>query len=137
MHHQIPRPRWVRPVAVFALVFGLLTLKSGGGVLFFEGPRLAAGDYVPFVVWFNFLAGFGYIAAAVGLWQWRRWAALLAALLALMTLAVFAAFALHVLAGGAYEMRTVGAMTLRGGVWVAIAAGACRALGCRPGRSAA
>ena len=37
--------------------------------------RQAAGHYVPFVLWFNFLAGFAYIVAGVGLWMRRRWAA--------------------------------------------------------------
>ena len=45
---------------------------------------------------------------------------------------MFAAFGLHVLAGGAYATRTVGAMTLRSIVWIVIAVVACRALGCRP-----
>lgn len=130
MNLTLSPPRWAKPVAVAALAFGLLTLKSGGEVLFFEGPRLAAGDYVPFVVWFNFLAGFAYIAAAIGLWRWERWAARLAAAVALLTLAAFAAFGLHVLAGGAFETRTVGAMTLRLGVWTAIAVASCRALSC-------
>jgi hypothetical protein len=130
MNQTISAPRWAKPVALFALVFGLLTLKAGGGVLFLEGPRLAAGDYVPFVVWFNFLAGFAYIAAAIGLWRWEQWAAQLAAAVAILTLLVFAAFGLHVLAGGAFEMRTVGAMTLRSGVWTAIAVASCRALVC-------
>ena len=130
MNQTISAPRWAKPIAVAALVFGLLTLKSGGGVLFFEGPRLAAGDYVPFVVWFNFLTGFAYVAAAIGLWRWERWAARLAAAVAMLTLLVFAAFGLHVLTGGAFEMRTVGAMTLRLGVWTAIAIAGCRALSC-------
>ncbi len=30
--------------------------------------RVAAGNFVPFVVWFNFLAGFVYVAAGVELW---------------------------------------------------------------------
>jgi hypothetical protein len=123
-------------VAALAFAFGLLTLKSGGGVLFFEGPRLAAGNYVPFVVWFNFLAGFAYVAAAIGLWRWERWAAHLAAAVAGLTLLVFAAFGLHVLTGGAFEMRTVGAMTLRLGVWAVIAVASCRALGCLGKRAA-
>lgn len=130
MNQTISAPRWAKSVAVIALVFGLLTLKSGGGVLFLEGPRLAAGDYVPFVVWFNFLAGFAYIAAAIGLWRWERWAARLAAAVAILTLLAFAAFGLHVLAGGAFETRTVGAMTLRLVVWTAIAVASCRALVC-------
>lgn len=48
---------WV--VTVIAIVFGLLTIKSGGSVLFVDGTaREDAGNYVPFVLWFNFLAGF-------------------------------------------------------------------------------
>ena len=130
MNQTISAPRWAKPVAIIALAFGLLTLKSGGGVLFLVGPRIVAGDYVPFVVWFNFLAGFAYVAAAVGLWRWERWAARLAAAIAILTLLVFAAFGLHVLAGGAFETRTVGAMTLRLVFWTAIAVASCRTLAC-------
>jgi hypothetical protein len=35
-------------------------------------------------------------------------------------LLVFAAFGVHVITGGAYEMRTAAAMTLRSLVWLAI-----------------
>jgi len=109
-------------VAIVAVSFGLLTLKSGGAVLFVDGPaRAAAGNYVPFVLWFNFLAGFAYILAGVGLFLWRNWAIKLSMLIALATVLVFAAFGLHILFGGAYESRTVGAMSLRTAVWLVIA----------------
>ena len=130
MSESVSPPLWTKPIAVLTFIFGLATLKAAGGVLFFVGPRIIAGDYVPFVVWFNFLAGFAYMAAAVGLWLWERWAARLAAAIAILTLAVFAAFGLHVLFGGAYEIRTAGALTLRSVVWAAIAIASCRALGC-------
>jgi hypothetical protein len=32
-----------------------------------EATRAAAGNAVPFVLWFNFLAGFAYILAGLGL----------------------------------------------------------------------
>ena len=109
-------------MAVVAIAFGLLTIASGGVTLFGgDGPRQAAGAYVPFVLWFNFLAGFMYVLAGAGLWLQRRWAVNLAAGIAAATLLVFAAFEVHVLRGGAYEMRTVAAMTLRSVLWVAIA----------------
>ena len=39
------RPLWVWVVALVAVAFGALTIKSGGAVLFFDGPaRVAAGD---------------------------------------------------------------------------------------------
>ncbi len=112
----------LRAVAVAAAVFGAVTLYAGGTTLF-GGPaaRAAAGTVVPFVLWFNFLAGFAYVAAGAGLWGRRRWGVTLAVVIAVATLAVFAAFGLHVLGGGEYGMRTVGAMTLRSVAWVAIA----------------
>jgi hypothetical protein len=116
------RPRWAIALAVLAGLFGLLTLKSGGEVLFINGAgREAAGNYVPFVVWFNFLAGFVYIVGAVGLALWRSWITPLAFAVAVLTIAVFIAFSVHILMGGAYEARTVAAMSLRCLVWLSIA----------------
>lgn len=116
------RPRWAVALSLLAAAFGGLTLKSGGEVLFIDGAgRAAAGDYVPFVVWFNFLAGFAYIAGAVGLFAWRPWVKPLAFAIVTLTIAVFAAFGVHVWTGGAYEPRTIGAMGLRSAVWLGIA----------------
>lgn len=109
-------------MALVAIAFGGLTLKEGGSVLFFDGAaRRAAGDYVPFVVAFNFVAGFAYIVAGAGIWARRPWAVRLSFAIAGATLLVFAAFGAHVLSGRAYELRTVGAMTLRAGLWLMIA----------------
>ena len=112
----------IKVLAAIALVFGALTLVSGGRALFGDAAaRAAVGNVVGFVLWFNFLAGFAYLAAAIGLWLGRRWAVALAALLAIATALVAAGFGMHVLNGGAYEMRTVGAMALRLVFWVAVA----------------
>ncbi|MCW9012737.1 MAG: hypothetical protein OQL06_03065 [Gammaproteobacteria bacterium] len=109
--------------SLLAGIFGLLTIKSGGSVLFFDGEaRQAAGHFVPFVLWFNFSAGFVYVIAGIALWLMRPWSAWLSLFLAAATLIIFAAFGLHILNGGEYETRTVMAMTLRSGVWIAIAA---------------
>ena len=122
------RPRWALVAGAFVIVFGIVSIFSAGRALFGGvAARAAVGDAVPFVLWFNFLAGFAYVAAGAGLIVWRRWAAFLAAGVAVATLAVFAAFAGHVMAGGAYEMRTVGAMSLRSLVWLAIARASLRA----------
>jgi hypothetical protein len=122
MTNQTMRPRWAIPVAVFAGVFGVLSLKSGGEVLFIDGAgREAAGNFLPFVVWFNFLAGFAYIAGAAGLILWRSWIIPLAFSIVVLTIVVFIAFGVHILMGGAYEVRTVGAMSLRSLVWLGIA----------------
>lgn len=124
------RPRWAIVAALVAVVFGIVTIAVGGRTLF-GGPVVAAeaGNIVPFVLWFNFIAGFAYVAAGVGLFLWQRWAAQLSAMIALATVAVFVVFGLHVLLGGAFEMRTVGAMTLRSLVWIILSVPACRAFG--------
>jgi len=123
------RRSWLRSAAVIGIVFGLITIWQGGVVLFVDGEaRRAAGDYVPFVLWFNFLAGFMYVAAGSGLWFRRPWAVALATVIAVATLLVFAALGWHVARAGAYEVRTVVAMMLRTGVWSAIAVIGSRAL---------
>ncbi len=131
MSTVIARPGWALAAAIVAVVFGVLTIISGGVALFGgDAARAAVGDAVPFVLWFNFLSGFAYVVAGAGLFFWARWAAPLAMLIAAAILIVFAAFGWHVATGGAFEMRTVYAMTLRAAVWIAIALPACRALGC-------
>lgn len=112
----------LRAAALIAVLFGVLTIASGGHVLFgSDAARQAAGAVVDFVVWFNFGAGFAYVVAGLGLWLRRRWAVPWAGLIALTTAMVFAALAVHVWRGGAYELRTVAAMTARLAVWAAIA----------------
>ena len=126
MNSQTDHPaisnRWVKPVSVFAFIFGLMTVFSGGSVLF--GPAEArewAGSYIQFVVWFNFLGGFAYVLAAIGLWQRKRWAANLTSLITAATAAAALGFTVVVLRGGAYEMRTVVALGFRFAFWAAIA----------------
>lgn len=113
--------RGAKSLSVFTVLFGLVTIKAGGSVLFVDSAREAAGAYVPFVLWFNFVAGFGYVLAGLGVWQERKWAAQLSVVIAVLTLLVFLVFGLHILAGGLYEPRTVAATTLRSAVWLGIA----------------
>ena len=113
---------WLRMSAVVALLFGVLTIISGGRTLFNAAAQQQAGNYVPFVLWFNFLAGFAYVIAGAGLWLRQRWSIWLASTIAGATLLVFVAFGFQIWAGGTYEMRTVGAMALRAVVWLLIAA---------------
>ncbi len=116
---QPKAPRWLRILAVVAALFGVLTLISGGRVLF--GPpeaQAAAGAYVPFVLWFNTIMGLVYVLAAGAMWFGRPWACGLAAFIAGATLFVFVLFGIAIMGGTPYEMRTVGAMTLRSGFWL-------------------
>ncbi len=97
-----------------AIVFGLLTVVSGGSTLL---GQVEMGAVVPFVLWFNTAAGFTYVLAGLGLWLGREWAFPLSLAIFAATLLVFAGFGLHVGRGGAFEMRTVFAMALRSAVW--------------------
>ena len=116
-------------ISLIAVGFGLLTIKEGGTILFGdEAARATAGNYVPFVLWFNFVAGFAYVVAGIGLWLQQRWAVWLAASLAAATALTFAAFGIHVLLDGLYEKRTAIAMSMRTLVWSTIAALAWRQL---------
>ena len=116
-------------ISLVAVVFGLMTIKEGGTILFGdEAARIAAGNYVPFVLWFNFVSGFAYVAAGAGLWLQQRWAVWLAVAIAAAIVLAFAAFGMHINSGGAYEQRTVIAMSIRSLVWVVIAALATQAL---------
>lgn len=106
--------------AGLALIFGAATLGEGGHVLF-GGPeaRAEAGNIVPFVLQFNFAAGFVYVLTGALTLAGHRLALRLAWALAAATLGVSLAFGLYVLQGGLYELRTVLAMTLRSGFWLA------------------
>jgi len=101
-----------------AIVFGVLTVFSGVRTLL---GTLDMGAVVPFVLWFNTVAGLAYVIAGLGLWLGLRWALPLSLAIFAATLLVFAGFGLHVARGGAYEMRTVFAMALRSAVWGVIA----------------
>ena len=116
------RPIWVWITAIITVVFGIMTIKSGGSVIFIDGEaRQAAGNYVNFVLWFNFTAGFFYVATGIGIWFQKIWALIAAIILAILTLLVFGAFGMHIYYGGEYEQRTIAAMILRSVVWIVIA----------------
>lgn len=122
--------RTMRILAGIAIVFGALTVFSGGRALFgSEEARASVGNAVDFVLWFNFSAGFFYVLAGAGLWRGQRWAIWAALALAVSTALVALAFALHVMGGGAFEMRTVGVMALRLSFWMVVALVVFRTLG--------
>ena len=111
---------WV--ISFIAFVFGLMTIKEGGSVLFgFSDARAAAGNYIPFIVWFNFVAGFAYVAAGIGLWLQQRWATGLSVTIAATTALASLALGVMILSGTPFEQRTVFAMVLRTVVWLTIA----------------
>jgi len=116
-------------MAVAAIAFGVATVLTGGRALFGSSEsRADYGNVVPFVLWFNFLAGFVYIMAGAGLLLRRRWAVHTSLFVAVSTILVFAAFGVHVIGGGAFERRTLGALIIRSLFWVAVTIVSMRAM---------
>lgn len=130
---RYPVLRWA--LGVGAIVFGVMTLLSGGNVLFGSADaRANAGEVVEFVLLFNFGAGFAYVFAGVGAIARQRWSLHLARFLAGGTLLMFAALGVHISMAGAFETRTVVAMTLRSAFWIGQALALARILSSQAGR---
>jgi len=121
--------RIVNWMAIAATVFGVMTVLTGGRALFGSlESRAGFGIAVPFVLWFNFLAGFVYIVAGAGLLLCRRWAVYISLFVAVSTTLVFVVFGVHVIDGGAFERRTIGALTIRSLFWIAVTIVSIRAM---------
>lgn len=115
----IKKFKWQYLIAAFLVFFGIVTLKEGGSVLFFDSVAKAeAGNYVPFVLWFNFFAGFVYIVTGAAIAKGSFWALRLSLAIAGLSLLVLIALGVHIFGGGLYEKRTLIAMTLRTAIWV-------------------
>ena len=118
---------WV--VTFVIILFGLLTIESDGAVLFRDGAeRKAAGNYVTFVLWFNFFAGFIYVSAGVGLLMRKPWAVSVSASIVVTTSITFLLLGLYILTGGSYESNTIAVMSLRIILWSLITLFAYRKL---------
>lgn len=51
-----------------AIILGLATIAEGGSVLLgSRSATAAAGNFVPLVLWVNFLSGFFYVLAGAGI----------------------------------------------------------------------
>jgi len=121
--------RIVNWMAIGAIVFGVVTVLTGGRALFGSlESRADFGNAVPFVLRFNFLAGFVYIAAGAGLLLRRRWAVYTSLFVAVSTILVFVAFGVHVIGGGGFERRTIGAMAIRSLFWIVVTIVSIRAM---------
>ncbi|HLV43007.1 MAG TPA: hypothetical protein VKY37_12060 [Brumimicrobium sp.] len=100
--------------ALILLAFGMLTLFLSTSIIFdLFGIRAIEGNYVPLIVWANFLASMLYLIAAYGFFMERKWTVyVLGTAYALLVLA-FIYLILYINNGGVYEKKTIGAMTFR------------------------
>ena len=119
--------KYIRIIAgVLAILFGFMTLKEGGTLLF-GGPEALkeAGNVVPWVLYYNFTAGFVYLATGVLTLEDRPIAKRLALGLAVVNLLVLSSLIIYIFTGGLYMERTPVAMAFRTGFWM-VQAGALR-----------
>lgn len=103
---------------IVAMVFGVVTLVEGGRMVF-GSPEVwaAAGNVVPWVLYFNFSAGFVYVLTG-GLTVLKKpVAAKLAVALAIANVLVLVSLFIFAATGGLFETRTMAAMGLRTVFW--------------------
>jgi hypothetical protein len=101
-------------LATILFAFGLLTVFLTGSVLLdLFGMREKEGHYVLAIVWANLIAGLVYLLTAYGVIKEEKWTVntLLIALSVLIIGQIL--FFAHVVNGGLYETKTVGAMIFR------------------------
>lgn len=105
--------KYYLPAALLA-GFGMLTLFLSTSVIFdLFGIREREGNYVPFVVWANFVSSVIYLFAAFGYANGKGWTSkLLGVSFVILVLAIGGLF-LHINSGGLYETKTIGAMVFR------------------------
>ena len=94
--------------------FALLTLFLSSSVIFdWFGIRAKEGNYVPFVVWANFICSWGYLLSVYGLIKLEEWTyKILLASALILVLALIGLF-FHINGGGLYETKTIGALFFR------------------------
>ena len=116
------KPVILKITASILLLFALLTLFLSGSVIFdLFGIREKEGNYVPLVVWANFISSFLYLVAAYGLFKMKKWSVWLLALSVVILVAAFIGLKLHISEGGLYEVKTVNAMIFRIGLTILLA----------------
>ena len=116
------KPIILKITASALLLFALLTLFLSGSVIFdLFGIRAKEGNYVPLVVWANFISSILYLVAAYGLFKMKKWSVWLIAVSVFIFVAAFIGLKMHINEGGLYEAKTVSAMLFRIGLTVFIA----------------
>ncbi len=102
---------------IFLILFGLVTLFMSSSVLFdWFGIRAKEGNYIPLIVWANWICGILYLITAFGILQKKSWVRIpLVASLIVLILAYMNLFT-HITTGGLYETKTIMAMAFRIGI---------------------
>jgi hypothetical protein len=104
--------------AVLALAIGLMTIVEGGSVLL--GIETKEYHVLSWLLRYNVAMGFVSLAAGLGLWTEKKWAAALAMTILACHGAVFFSLAAMHLLGRTVAVVSIGAMLFRTGIWTVI-----------------
>lgn len=118
MLYKIKKNFWI---ALVFIIFGFLTIISGGKNLFSESGIKSNENIVPLVLWFNFIAGFFYFIAGILIFKLKPCVKRLSFIIAILNVIVLFYFINHVFQGGLFEKKTVFAMSFRTLFWVCFA----------------
>lgn len=119
------KPILVKIAAWVSVVFGLLTILGGGGVIFdLLGMREKEGNYVLFVVWANFICGFLYLFASFGFFKKKSWTKAIMNQTVYILILTLVVLIVWILKGKPYETKTIIVLSFRivltlGLLWVA------------------
>ena len=96
------------------ILFGAVTLFMSSSVLFdWFGIRAKEGNFVPLVVWANWICGILYLITAYGILKNQSWVKVLLIIsLVILVIASMGLF-IHINNGELYETKTIGAMAFR------------------------
>ncbi len=109
----------MKKIILYAIVvalsaFALLTLFLSIAVIFdLFDIREKEGNYVPFIVWSNFISSIIYLIAVYGLNKLKKWSTWLLGLAVVMLTPPFIGLKVHISNGGIYEPKTINAMMFR------------------------
>ena len=102
---------------IILVLFGAVTVFMSSSVLFdWFGIRAKEGNYVPGIVWANFVCGILYMTAAYGIMHHQIWARFPLTITLIILILAYIGLFIHINNGGLYETQTVGAMAFRIGV---------------------
>ena len=107
-------------LAIVLGLFAFLTLfLSSSIILDLFNIREKEGNFVPFVVWANFICSLLYFLALYGLLKAKNWTPLVLFATVIILIAAFIGLKIHISNGGIYELKTVNALLFRTGVSLA------------------
>lgn len=99
---------------IFLLLFGGVTLFMSSSVLFdWFGIRAKEGNFVPLVVWANWVCGILYLIAAFGISRNQIWAKFPLMISLIILILAYIGLFIHINNGGLYETKTIGTMAFR------------------------